>query len=173
MKKSYVILWSVLTLALTGCQQDPEVNSLVGNYTYKASGVVTLQQSDTIFSDVHLTPETGTMTLTTTGKDKEVVLSFNQNSGDAYDITAIVTADSLYVRSFHRNIDVEVPQDTLLTGDVIMRREIYDVEVKGAGHQLSNGEVCLMLSYSGVQRNDPDCLLHGQNIHVHCKPNAK
>ncbi|MBR0296836.1 MAG: hypothetical protein IJQ95_05550 [Paludibacteraceae bacterium] len=173
MKKAYLIIASVLALGLTSCSQNEEVNSLVGNYTYKVSGVVTIEHSDTLVGDVHLTPETGTMTLTGTGKEKEVVMSFNQTSGDVYDVTAVVTGDSLYVRPTHRNIEVEVARDTLVLGTVIKRQEIFDVEVQGSGYMLSNGDVCLMLTYDGEERNDPKYKLSGKNIHLHCVRNAK
>lgn len=169
MKKTYVILLSVLAWMLTACQQNEEVNNLLGNYTYKVSGVVSV---DTI-GDVHLAPETGTMTFTSTDKDDEVLMSFNHNGGDVYDIRAMVTKDSLYIRSTQRYIDVEVAQDTLLLGNVSKRRETFQIAVAGSGHMLSNGDVSFNLSYNGQAINDPSCLLSGKNIHLHCKRNAK
>lgn len=168
----FMSLLCLATLLLTSCKSKDEVYNLVGNYTFKTSGVVSLQNAGSVVGDVHLTPETGTMTITSTDKDNEVKLSFNQNNGDVFDISALVTSDSLYIRSMHRNIDVSVAQDTLLSGNVIHHRETFDVEIKGAGNLLSNGDVCLMLTYSGVQRNDPSCVLSGTNIHTHCKRNA-
>jgi hypothetical protein len=145
---------------------------LVGSYTYKTSGVVTIQSASSV-GEVHLPPETGTMALTDTNKENEVVLSFNQSLGDAYDFSAFVTSDSIYLRPIHRNIDVEVARDTLLSGNVLKRLETFDIEINGSGYMLNNGELCFMLTYKGVQRNAPDCVLSGKQIHTHCKRNAK
>lgn len=169
MKKSYLILFSALAMVLSACQPKDEVNSLIGNYTYKVSGVVTV---DTI-GDVHLTPETGTMSITTTDRDHEVIMSFNHNGGDAYDIHANVTTDSLYIRPMHRYLDVEVAQDTLALGTVTRRRETYDVQVSGSGHMLSNGDVSFVLTYAGKAINDPNSVISGKNIFLHAKRNAK
>ena len=169
MKKTYVLLLSALAFVLTACNQNEEVNSLLGNYTYKVSGVVTV---DTI-GDVHLTPETGTMSITTTDKNHEVIMSFNHNGGDAYEIRANVTTDSLYIHPMHRYIDVEVAQDTLVLGNITHRLETYDVQVSGSGHMLSNGDVSFNLTYSGASINDPNNLLSGKNIFLHAKRNAK
>lgn len=172
MKKTFLLLAGVIAFVLTACQKSDEVSVLEGGYTYKLSGVVTVQQSDTILSEVHLTPESGTMVASHTANENEILLSFNQNSGDAYDMTAKVGQDSLFLRPIHRTIEVEVAQDTLLLGYVVKHRESFDIEVKGAGHRLTNGDVCLMLSYTGVAANDTTCRLTGENIHVHCKQNA-
>ena len=169
MKKTYVILMSVLALMLTACNQKDEVSSLIGNYTYKVSGVVTVDS----VGDIHLTPETGTMSITTTGKDHEVIMSFNHSGGDAYDIRANVTTDSLYIIQAHRYIEVEVAQDTLILGVVTHRRETYDVVVSGSGHMLSNGDVSFSMNYAGKAINDETSLLSGKNIFLHCKRNAK
>ena len=169
MKKIYVILCGVLALALTACHQNEEVNNLLGNYTYKVSGVVTVDTT----GDVHLTPETGTMTITNTDKEDEVIMSFNHNGGDAYDIRVMVTKDSLYLRPTRRYIDVEVAQDTLLLGNVTRRLETFDVLVQGSGHMLSNGDVSFSLSYDGQALNDTKRTLDGKNIFLHGKRNAK
>ena len=169
MKKTYVILLSVLALALTACNQKDEVNSLIGNYTYKVSGVVSV---DTV-GDIHLTPETGTMSITSTDKDHEVIMSFNHNGGDAYDIRANVTTDSIYIHPMHRYIDVEVAQDTLALGTITHRHETFDVLVSGSGHMLSNGDVSFNLTYSGKAINNPAEQLNGKNIFLHSKRNAK
>lgn len=170
MKK--LMFLGMIAAMLISCKSKDEVNVLVGNYTYKTSGVVTINNSPIVSGDVHLTPETGTMQLSDTNKENEVVLSFNQSLGDAYDIAAFVTSDSIYLRPMRRNIDVEVARDTLLSGNVIKHLETFDVEVSGSGHMLNNGDLCFMVSYKGVQRNDAKCVLNGTNIHVHCKRNA-
>ena len=169
MKKIYVIMCSVLALALTACNQNEEVNALVGNYTYKASGVVNVSE----VGDIHLTPETGTMSLTDTDKEDEVIMSFNHNSGDAYEIRATVTKDSLYVRPMHRYLDVEVSRDTTALGTVIKNNETFDIEVAGSGKMLSNGNISFVLSYSGKALNDASRTLNGKNIMLQCKRNAK
>lgn len=168
MKKTYVLLLSVLAWAFSACNQNDEVYRLVGNYTYKVSGVAYV---DTV-GDVHLTPETGTMSIST-AQDHEVIMSFNHNGGDAYDIRANVTADSIYILPMHRYIDVEVAQDTLLLGNVLKHLETYDVEVTGAGHMLSNGDVSFSLNYTGKALNDEALKLDGKDIFLHCKRNAK
>ena len=169
MKKYYVILLGVLVLALSACNQKDEVYSLIGNYTYKVSGVVTV---DTI-GDIHLSPETGTMSITSTDKDHEVIMSFNHSGGDAYEIRANVTVDSIYIHPMHRYIDVEVAQDTLVLGTITHRHETFDVQVSGSGHMLSNGDVSFNLSYSGKALNDPEEQLNGKNIFLQGKRNAK
>ena len=169
MKKTYVILSCVLALALTACTQNEEVYSLVGNYTYKVSGVVTVDA----VGDTHLTPETGTMSITTTDKDHEVIMSFNHNGGDAYDIRANVTKDSIYIHPTHRYIEVEVAQDTLAFGTITHRNETYDVQVSGSGHMLSNGNVSFNLTYAGKALNDPNDKINGTNIFLHGTRNAK
>ena len=169
MKKTYVILLSVLAFMLSACNQKDEVYSLIGNYTYKVSGVVTV---DTI-GDTHLSPETGTLSITSTNRDHEVIMSFNHNGGDAYEIRANVTTDSIYILPMHRYIDVEVAQDTLAFGAVTHQLETYDVQVSGSGHMLSNGDVSFNLTYSGKAINDTNNELNGKNIFLHCKRNAK
>ena len=113
------------------------------------------------------------MTITNTDKEDEVIMSFNHNGGDAYDIRVMVTKDSLYLRPTRRYIDVEVAQDTLLLGNVTRRLETFDVLVQGSGHMLSNGDVSFSLSYDGQALNDAKRTLDGKNIFLHGKRNAK
>lgn len=167
MKKIHVILMSMLAVMLTSCSQDKEVKDLLGDYTYKVSGVVRVSD----VGDVHLTPETGTMSITSAAQDKEVILSFNHSGGDVYDIRASVTADSIYLRSMHRYIEIDVEKDSTIFGGV-RQHETYDVTVSGSGHMLSNGDVSFTLNYSGKELNDPSRTLKGQNIFLHCVRNA-
>lgn len=160
---------SVLALALTACNQNKEVNALVGNYTYKISGVVNVSEG----GDIHLTPETGTMSLTNTDKEDEVIMSFNHNNGDAFDIRATVTKDSLCLHPMHRYIDVEVSRDTTVLGLIIKNNETFDIEMTGSGKMLSNGNISFSLSYSGKALNDTGRALNGKNIMLQCKRNAK
>ena len=169
MKKIYLILLSVLALGLSACNQKDPVNSLSGNYTYKVSGVVNVDS----VGDIHLSPETGTMSITSTEKNEEVIMCFNHNGGDAYDIRANVTTDSLYILPMHRYIDVEVAQDTLALGTITRRRETFDVQVAGSGHMLTNGDVSFNISYTGTSLSDPNTHLSGKGIFLHCKRNAK
>ena len=169
MKKIVVIMCGVLALTLTACQQEEEVYNLIGNYTYKVSGVVTV---DTI-GDFHLTPETGTMSITATDKDHEVIMSFNHSGGDAYDIRANVTKDSIYIHPMHRYIDVVVAHDTLMMGTVTHRHETFEIQVSGSGYMLNSGDVRFYLTYSGTALNDPDETIEGENIFLHAKRNAK
>ena len=167
MKKYYVFLISALCLC--ACNQEDPVNCLEGNYTYKVSGAVNV----TSIGDIHLTPETGTMSITSMVADQEIIMSFNHNGGDAYDIRANVTKDSIYIHPINRYIDVIVAEDTLALGSVIHRLETFDVQVSGSGHQLSNGDVSFSLTYSGKALNEPSHQLSGKNIFLHCKRNAK
>ena len=169
MKKIYIIMCSVLALALTACNQNEEVNALTGNYTYKASGVVRVSD----VGDIHLAPETGTMSVTGTEKEDEVIMSFNHSSGDAYEMRATVTKDSLYVRPMHRYLDVEVSRDTTMLGTVIKNNETFDIEVTGSGKMLSDGNISFSLTYSGKALNEAGCTLNGNNIMLQCKRNAK
>lgn len=113
------------------------------------------------------------MSITTTSKDHEVIMSFNHSGGDAYNIRANVTKDSLYIIPAHRYIEVEVAQDTLILGTVTHRRETYDVLVAGSGSMLSNGDVSFSMTYAGTAINDETSHLNGKNIFLHCKRNAK
>ena len=113
------------------------------------------------------------MSITTTDKDHEVIMSFNHNGGDAYDIRANVTTDSIYIHPMHRYIDVEVAQDTLVLGTITRKHETFDVLVSGSGHMLSNGDVSFNLTYSGKALNNPDEPINGKNIFLHGKRNAK
>ena len=166
MKKIY--MFALSALLLTACTQNKEVTCLLGNYTYKVSGVVTIDE----VGDVHLMPETGTMTLTNTAEEGEIIMSFNHNGGDVYDILALVDSDGIYIEDMNRYIDVEVAQDTLLLGNIVKRQETFDVSVSGYGQRLSNGDISLTLSYEGQALNS-DYTLEGDNIFVHCKRNAK
>ena len=169
MKKICSIMLVVVAVLLCACQDTVEVRNAAGGYTYKTSGQVTVSKSDTVM-DVHLTPETGTMVLASNRNGGEATLSFNHSGGDTYDMVGTIDKDSIRLEPFDRLIDVEVAQDTLLFGNVTKRRETFEVKVTGDGKILSNGDVCLTLSYEGDALNE-HYHLTGENIHVHAKKN--
>ena len=169
MKKICSIMLGMLAVVLSACQDTAEVRNAAGGYTYKTSGQVTVSKSDTVM-DIHLAPETGTMVLASNLNGGEATLSFNHSGGDSYDMVATIDKDSIRLEPFDRLIDVEVAQDTLLTGGVIKRRRTFEIQVTGEGKIMSNGDVCLTLDYQGDALND-NYHLEGQNIHVHAKKN--
>ena len=167
MKKICSIFLCAAAVLLSACQDTAEVRSAAGGYTYKTSGVVTITKADTVM-EVHLTPETGMMTLASNKNGKEATLSFNHNGGDSYDMVATIDKDSIYLMPGSRFIDVAVAQDTLLFGNVNKRRESFEIEVTGDGKVMSNGDVCLNLHYEGDALND-GYHLEGNEVHVHAK----
>ena len=170
MKKSIYLMMGVSIILLSACKDTAEVRQAEGGYTYKTSGVVRVQHGDTI-DNVHLSPETGAMVLTSDKNGEYATLNFNHSGGDGYDMRVAIRKDSLYVDPMERTIDVEVAQDTLAFGTVLHQREAFKVRVNGDGKLMSNGDVCLTLTYTGSSLND-NYTLSGTDIHVHCKRNA-
>ena len=170
MKKSIYLLMGACIILLSACKDTAEVRQAEGGYTYKTSGVVRVQHGDTI-DNVHLAPETGTMVLASDKNGERATLNFNYSGGDGYDMHVSIRRDSLFLDPTERTIDVEVAQDTLAFGTVLHQREAFAIRVNGDGKLLSNGDVCLTLTYTGHSING-NYTLTGTNIHVHCKRNA-
>lgn len=171
MKKIIYLMLGACTMMLCACQDTADVRQAEGGYTYKTSGVVTIRQGSES-GEVHLTPETGTMVLTSGKNGSEAVLSFNHSGGDNYDMHVRIEKDSIFADAMERTIDVEVSTDTLPLGTVTHRREAFGIRVNGDGKIMSNGDVCLSLNYTGRALNE-NYTLSGTDIHVHCKRNAK
>ena len=171
MKRFMYLILGVSTLLLSACKDTADVRQAEGGYTYKTSGVVTINQAGET-SEVHLTPETGTMVLTSNRNGSEATLSFNHSGGDTYDMQVRLENDSIFLDPLSRTIDVEVSTDTLAFGTVTHQREAFEVMVNGEGKLMSNGDVCLQLRYAGHALNE-NYTLTGKDIHVHCKRNAR
>ena len=170
MKKLIYFLLGACVVMLSACEDSCEVRQAEGGYTYKTSGVVRVQRGDTV-SDIHLAPETGTMVLTSSKDGDKALLNFNYSGGDNYDMQVAIQNGEIAVNATKRVIDVAVAQDTLLSGIIVNRPETFSIHVNGEGKVLSNGDVCLTLTYSGHSLND-NYTLSGTDIHVHCKRNA-
>lgn len=92
-----IIQLVLIAMICPGCV-DP-VKSLEGTYSYKLSGLVTID--DTL--DVVLTNEQGAMELIKV-QDTTFLLTMNTLQGDAYTAEGVLSGDEILLEPFERNI---------------------------------------------------------------------
>lgn len=156
----------LLLTGLAGC--DPAVK-MAGEYSYKLSGKVTIDDSEYTLSN-----EQGTMDLLRK-TDGDMLLTFSQLRGGVYTAEAEINDTLLTLYPFERTASVVfmVPDTTFVLGDTIVRdvevTETFDVEVTGTG-TLYKETIVFDLYFNGESQSS-DAHLTGENILMVAKKN--
>lgn len=111
MKKLFVLLLAVLTICMTGC--NDEVRTLEGSYSYKISGVVEVD-----WDEVNLADEIGAMDIVRIDTET-ALLTFNAINGGVYHTTAQINDKAITLKRFER--------------DITLRAQNYHINVSGKG----------------------------------------
>lgn len=162
----FVLQCCLLLTGLAGC--DPAVK-MAGEYSYKLSGKVTIDDSEYTLSN-----EQGTMDLLRK-TDGDMLLTFSQLRGGVYTAEAEINDTLLTLYPFERTASVVfmVPDTTFVLGDTIVRdvevTETFDVEVTGTG-TLYKETIVFDLYFNGESQSS-DAHLTGENILMVAKKN--
>ena len=162
----FVLQCCLLLTGLAGC--DTAVK-MAGEYSYKLSGKVTIDDSEYTLSN-----EQGTMDLLRK-TDGDMLLTFSQLRGGVYTAEAEINDTLLTLYPFERTVSVVfmVPDTTFVLGDTIVRdvevTETFDVEVTGTG-TLYKETIVFDLYFNGESQSS-DAHLTGENILMVAKKN--
>ena len=163
---SCLLLCCLLLAGLAGC--DPAVK-MAGEYSYKLSGKVTIDDADYTLSN-----EQGTMDMLRK-TDGDMLLTFSQLRGGVYTAEAEINDTLLTLYPFERTVSIvfTVPDTTFVLGDTIVRdkevTETFDVEVTGVG-TLYKETIVFDLYFNGESQVS-DARLTGDNILMVAKKN--
>ena len=163
---SCFLLCCLLLAGLAGC--DPTVK-MAGEYSYKLSGKVTIDDADYTLSN-----EQGTMDMLRKS-DGDMLLTFSQLRGGVYTAEAEINDTLLTLYPFERTVSIvfTVPDTTFVLGDTIVRdkevTETFDVEVTGVG-TLYKETIVFDLYFNG-ESQESDAHLTGDNILMVAKKN--
>lgn len=160
------LLCCLLLAGLAGC--DPAVK-MAGEYSYKLSGKVTIDDADYTLSN-----EQGTMDMLRK-TDGDMLLTFSQLRGGVYTAEAEINDTLLTLYPFERTVSIvfTVPDTTFVLGDTIVRdkevTETFDVEVTGVGTLYK--ETIVFDLYLNGESQVSDARLTGDNILMVAKKN--
>ncbi len=158
MKKNLIlcILTAALLIGGTGCQRG--VRSLLGDYSYKISGDVTVTDDDGNVTHLMVSKRGQMHILNDRLSDGRVTLTLNESGGGAYYCSALVKGDSLIVdpHTFSTNIlsseNLNPLQENTSTVFVIM----------ASGKGIHNGDIILIEEqWSGTQASNDNRQLEG------------
>ena len=148
MKKILIIctLATAMLLCCVSCQRG--TRSLLGDYSYKISGEVTITSDDGEVTHLMVNKRGQMNILRDHISDGHVTITLNESTGGAYDCSALVKGDSLSVEphSFSTNI---------ITGDNINPLQensslVFSIVASGKG--MHNGDILLIEEqWSGTQ----------------------
>ncbi len=161
------------TVALIGlvlctfCACDNSVKDVLGDYSYKISGLATID--DTI--PVTLVDEQGAMHIVRQ-KDQSVLLTMNILMGSVYTAEATVKGDSIFIEQCTRRLPLAYSYSYKPSADGSIEVErtatdIFQVQVSGAG-RVYDGTIHFTLHYQGAsiqtERTIRDTDIHGVAI---------
>jgi len=151
MKKWYLLV--IVLAALIGCKKSEpvldQVDKIVGDYSYKISGIAVVDSDS-----VRLTDEIGAMEIVRIDSSN-VLMTFNALTGPAYYTHAQVAGDQITLASYNRTIGV-LARDYAIVGS-------------GAG-EIYETTILLDLSYA-MQQEDSLHSLTAKDLTVLCKKN--
>ena len=158
MKKN--IVFCILTVAVllggTSCQRG--FRSLLGDYSYKISGDVTVTDDDGNVTHLMVNKRGQMHILKDHLSDGRVTITLNESSGGAYYCSALVKGDSLIVdpHSFSTNI-VTSENINLFQGSNSL---VFNITASGRG--VRNGDIILIEEqWSGTQASNDNRQIEG------------
>ena len=133
MKRFFTLtLTLTLTLCLISCNN--EIKNAAGDYSYKASGSVLID--DTL--SLNLEDEIGAMTLIQKSQDS-LLLTFNVLNGNVYTATGSLCDQVLTLNPFSRSIKANIL--------------LYNIQVTGSG-EVYEDNIILHLQYHGTSTSE-------------------
>lgn len=147
MKKKLSILILVV-LGLVSCQEP--IQTLVGTYSFKTSGVVEVEDIQMVLPN-----ESGTLELQQTSED-ELRMVFNQMGGGVYTATATLMDNVIMLYPFDRTITVNmIPYELVVTGQgqyndgiIVFELQYHGTSLIGSS-SLSGGDILMIAKKNG------------------------
>lgn len=163
MKKISILLSVFCLIVLASCQKK-NAPLFRGNYSFKTSGSVTLEeivpQGETgeTFT-IGLPNEIGQLEISDLGNGKDSVLVvMNTMGGEVVVAHALCKDNEIFLRDFKKNT-------LLLTGDSLTLKN--DLRVKATGRMYEDNTLILNMIYDGeAATNNRDFKIHGDDIRM-------
>lgn len=161
MKKTIIIAVLAL-LALTACQKK-NAPLFRGDYSFKTSGSVTLDeidpQDEPVSYTVSLPNEIGQLEISDLDNGKDSVLVVMNTMGGEVVVThAFCEGNEIYLKDFTKNT-------LLFTGDSITLKN--EVRVQVSGQMYEDNTIILNMIYDGeAETNERSFTIHGDNIRM-------
>lgn len=161
MKKTIIIAVLAL-LALTACQKK-NAPLFRGDYSFKTSGSVTLDeidpQDEPVSYTVSLPNEIGQLEISDLDNGKDSVLVVMNTMGGEVVVThAFCEGNEIYLKDFTKNT-------LLFTGDSITLKN--EVRVQASGQMYEDNTIILNMIYNGeAETSERNFTIHGDNIRM-------
>ena len=161
MKKTIIIAVLAL-LALTACQKK-NAPLFRGDYSFKTSGSVTLDeidpQDEPVSYTVSLPNEIGQLEINALGNEKDsVIVVMNTMGGEVIVTHAFCDGNEIYLKDFTKNT-------LLFTGDSITLKN--EVRVQASGQMYEDKTIVINMIYDGEAETDERSFtIHGDNIRM-------
>ena len=162
MKKISILLSVCCLMALASCQKK-NAPLFRGDYSFKTSGSVTLDEinaeDEPASYTVSLPNEIGQLEISDLGNGKDSVLVVMNTLGGEVVITHALCKDNeIFLRDFKKNT-------LLFTGDSLTLKN--DLHVKASGQMYENNTLILNMTYEGeAETNDRTFKIYGDDIRM-------
>ena len=162
MKKSCLLLAICGLLAFSACQKRG-MHLFRGDYSFKTSGSVTLDEIDPEGEPasyiVGLPNEIGQLEINALGNEKDsVVVVMNTMGGEVVVTHAFCKDNEIFLKDFTKNT-------LLFTGDSITLKN--EVRVRASGQMYEDNTIILNMIYDGeAETNERSFTIHGDNIRM-------
>ncbi len=148
-QKVVLLLWAV---CLMSC--NTEVWQMSGEYSYKTSGRVEIENADTTIQK-NLPDEIGVLhILSTDRKSEEVVLTMNQLGGSVVTTHGMVEGNRIELENFERTLKLQTT----------LQEKNFVLQVGGYGERYEN-TIVFTLEYDG-ESEDGEYTLSGEDIRM-------
>ena len=162
MKKISILLTICCLMALAACQKK-NAPLFRGDYSFKTSGSVTLDEIDpedepTTYT-VSLPNEIGQLEISDLGNGKDSVLVVMNTMGGEVVVTHAFCKDNeIFLRDFKKNT-------LLFTGDSLTLKN--DLRVKASGQMYEDNTLILNMTYDGeAESNERNFKIYGDDIRM-------
>ena len=163
MKKISILLSVCCLIALASCQKK-NAPLFRGDYSFKTSGSVTLDEIVTNGEEgdsftVSLPNEIGQLEISVLGNEKDsVVVVMNTMGGEVVVTHALCQDNKIFFRDFTKNT-------LLFTGDSISLKN--EVRVSASGQMYEDNTLIINMIYDGeAETNERNFKIHGDNIRM-------
>lgn len=162
MKKSCLLFAICGLIALSACQKRG-MHLFRGDYSFKTSGSVTLDEIDPEDEPasyiVSLPNEIGQLEINALGNEKDsAVVVMNTMGGEVVVTHAFCKDNEIFLKDFTKNT-------LLFTGDSITLKN--EVRVRASGQMYEDNTIILNMIYDGeAETNERSFTIHGDNIRM-------
>ena len=162
MKKISILLSIICLIALASCQKK-NAPLFRGDYSFKTSGSVTLDEinaeDEPNSYTISLPNEIGQLEISDLGNGKDSVLVVMNTMGGEVVVTHAFCKDNeIFLRDFKKNT-------LLFTGDSLTLKN--NLRVHASGQMYENNTLILNMVYEGeAETNERNFRIHGDDIHM-------